>query len=141
LRFITSVTTGSPVCFSRVREHAQRLFANRHRTYERAPLSFVAGPFKLDVLRMRSRFMEKRRCAWLADARKQTGLPVVTEVMNLNDVKLVEEYADIIQVRRSQYPKILIFSKWSGKTKKAVLLKRGMSTTIQEWLLSAEYVM
>jgi 3-deoxy-7-phosphoheptulonate synthase len=77
---------------------------------------------------------------FLADARKQTGLPVVTEVMNINDVKLVEEYADIIQVGARNVQNFDLL-KAVGKTKKAVLLKRGMATTIQEWLLSAEYVM
>ena len=77
---------------------------------------------------------------FLADARKLTGLPVVTEVMNLNDVKLVEEYADIIQVGARNIQNFDLL-KAVGKAKKPVLLKRGMSITIQEWLLSAEYVM
>jgi len=77
---------------------------------------------------------------YLADARKQTNLPIVTEVMNINDVKLVEEYADIIQVGARNIQNFDLL-KVVGKTKKPVLLKRGMSTTIQEWLLSAEYVM
>jgi len=76
----------------------------------------------------------------LAEARKQTGLPVITEVMNVNDVKLVEEYADIIQVgaRNTQNFDLL---KVVGKARKPVLLKRGLATTIQEWLMSAEYIM
>ncbi|MFA5976246.1 MAG: 3-deoxy-7-phosphoheptulonate synthase [Elusimicrobiota bacterium] len=77
---------------------------------------------------------------FLAEARKQTGLPVVTEVMNVNDVKLVEEYADIIQIGARNVQNFDLL-KAVGKTKKPVLLKRGMSSTIQEWLLSAEYVM
>jgi 3-deoxy-7-phosphoheptulonate synthase len=77
---------------------------------------------------------------FLAEARKLTGLPVVTEVMNVNDVKLVEEYADIIQVGARNVQNFDLL-KAVGKTKKAVMLKRGMATTIQEWLLSAEYVM
>ncbi len=77
---------------------------------------------------------------FLADARKLTGLPVVTEVMNVNDVKLVEEYADLIQVGARNIQNFDLL-KAVGKAKKPVLLKRGMSTTIQEWLLSAEYVM
>ncbi len=77
---------------------------------------------------------------FLSDARKLTNLPVVTEVMNVNDVKLVEEYADIIQVGARNIQNFDLL-KAVGKTKKPVLLKRGMSTTIQEWLLSAEYVM
>jgi 3-deoxy-7-phosphoheptulonate synthase len=77
---------------------------------------------------------------FLAEARKLTGLPVVTEVMNINDVKLVEEYADIIQVGARNVQNFDLL-KVVGKTKKPVLLKRGMATTIQEWLLSAEYIM
>lgn len=77
---------------------------------------------------------------FLAEARKQTGLAVITEVMNINDVKLVEEYADIIQVGARNVQNFDLL-KSVGKTKKPVLLKRGMATTIQEWLLSAEYVM
>jgi 3-deoxy-7-phosphoheptulonate synthase len=76
----------------------------------------------------------------LADARKHTGLPVVTEVMNINDVKLVEEYADIIQVGARNVQNFDLL-KEVGKAKKPVLLKRGMATSIQEFLMSAEYIM
>jgi 3-deoxy-7-phosphoheptulonate synthase len=77
---------------------------------------------------------------YLAEARKLTGLPVITEVMNLNDVKLVEEYADIIQIGARNVQNFDLL-KVVGKTKKPVLLKRGLATTIQEWLMSAEYIM
>jgi 3-deoxy-7-phosphoheptulonate synthase len=76
----------------------------------------------------------------LADARKATGLPVITEVMNLNDVKLVEEYADIIQVGARNVQNFDLL-KEVGKAKKPVLLKRGLATSIQELLMSAEYIM
>jgi 3-deoxy-7-phosphoheptulonate synthase len=77
---------------------------------------------------------------FLADARKQTGLPVITEVMNVNDVKLVEEYADIIQVGARNVQNFDLL-KAVGKAKKPVLLKRGLATSIQELLMSAEYIM
>src|SRR6185295_10933454 len=76
----------------------------------------------------------------LAEARKLTGLPVITEVMNLNDVKLVEEYADIIQVGARNVQNFDLL-KEVGKAKKPVLLKRGLATSIQELLMSAEYIM
>jgi 3-deoxy-7-phosphoheptulonate synthase len=76
---------------------------------------------------------------FLADARKHTGLPVITEVMNVNDVKLVEEYADIIQVGARNVQNFDLL-KAVGKTKKPVLLKRGLATSIQELLMSAEYI-
>ncbi len=76
----------------------------------------------------------------LADARKHTGLPIITEVMNLNDVKLVEEYSDIIQIGARNVQNFDLL-KVVGKAKKPVLLKRGLATTIEEWLMSAEYLM
>ncbi|MGE5239673.1 MAG: 3-deoxy-7-phosphoheptulonate synthase [Chloroflexota bacterium] len=76
----------------------------------------------------------------LAKAREITGLPVVTEVMNPETVDLVAEYADIMQIgtRNAQNFDLL---KQVGKVGKPVLLKRGMSMTIQELLMSAEYIL
>jgi 3-deoxy-7-phosphoheptulonate synthase len=68
------------------------------------------------------------------------GLLVVTEVMDTNQVEMVAEHADILQVgaRNMQNFNLL---KELGRQRKAVMLKRGLSATIQEWLLSAEYIM
>lgn len=76
----------------------------------------------------------------LAKARQETGLPVVTEVMNVNQVDLVAQYADVLQIgaRNMQNFDLL---RAVGDVKKPVLLKRGMSATIKEWLMSAEYVL
>jgi 3-deoxy-7-phosphoheptulonate synthase len=76
----------------------------------------------------------------LAKARDITGLPVVTEVINPETAELVAEYADILQIgaRNSQNFALL---KKVGQLGRPVLLKRGMSMTIQEFLMSAEYVM
>jgi len=76
----------------------------------------------------------------LAEARDKTGLKVVTEVMDTRDVELVYRYADMFQIgaRNMQNFNLL---KEVGRTDKPVLLKRGMSATIKEWLMSAEYVM
>lgn len=76
----------------------------------------------------------------LAKARQETGLPVVTEVVNPETADLVAEYADILQIgaRNSQNFALL---KKVGQLRKPVLLKRGMSMTIQEFLMSAEYIM
>jgi 3-deoxy-7-phosphoheptulonate synthase len=75
----------------------------------------------------------------LAEAREVTGLPVVTEVMDPRLVDLVGQYADMLQIgsrNMHNYP-ILIEA---GKSGKPVLLKRGWSATLQEWLYAAEYV-
>ncbi|MDD5449571.1 MAG: 3-deoxy-7-phosphoheptulonate synthase [Candidatus Omnitrophica bacterium] len=76
----------------------------------------------------------------LAEAKKETGLLVVTELMDIRDTALVAKYADIIQIgaRNMQNFNLL---KEVGQTKKPVLLKRGMSCTIKEFLMSAEYIM
>jgi 3-deoxy-7-phosphoheptulonate synthase len=76
----------------------------------------------------------------LAEARKQTGLPVITEVMTVEDVPLVAEFADILQIgaRNSQTFNLLDAA---GRQPKPVLLKRGLSGTIEELLLSAEYIL
>jgi len=76
----------------------------------------------------------------LDEARKETGLPVITEVMDTRDVELVERYADMFQVgaRNMQNFNLL---KEIGMSKKPVLLKRGLSATLEETLMSAEYIM
>jgi len=76
----------------------------------------------------------------LAKARKLTGLPIVTEVLDVNEVEIVAKYADILQIgtRNMQNYRLL---KAIGKTKKPVLLKRGFSATLEEFLMSAEYIM
>ncbi|MBI3858262.1 MAG: 3-deoxy-7-phosphoheptulonate synthase, partial [Planctomycetes bacterium] len=76
----------------------------------------------------------------LAAAREETGLPVITEVMTVEDVPLVAEFADILQIgaRNSQNFNLLDAV---GRQPKPVLLKRGLSGTIEELLLSAEYIL
>ncbi|GIV78277.1 3-deoxy-7-phosphoheptulonate synthase [Litorilinea aerophila] len=77
---------------------------------------------------------------YLAEAREQTGLPIITEVMTPEDIELVADYADILQVgaRNTQNYALL---KALGQQNKPVFLKRGMSSTIQELLMSAEYIL
>ena len=84
--------------------------------------------------------MEEDGLKLLAEARDMTGLPIVTEVVNPRDVELVAKYADVMQVgaRNTQNFALL---KMLGQLDKPILLKRGMSTTIQEFLMSAEYVL
>ncbi len=76
----------------------------------------------------------------LVEARERCGLPVVTEVMDTRDVELVERYADVLQIGTRNMQNFSLL-KECGKARKPVLLKRGMSATIEEWLMSAEYIM
>ncbi|HWR57462.1 MAG TPA: 3-deoxy-7-phosphoheptulonate synthase [Thermodesulfovibrionales bacterium] len=77
---------------------------------------------------------------YLADARETTGLPVVTELMDPRDIDVMVKYADIIQIgaRNMQNFRLLLEV---GSVNKPILLKRGLSATIKEWLMSAEYIM
>lgn len=77
---------------------------------------------------------------YLADARTKTGLPVVTEIMDPRDMEILTQYADIIQIgtRNMQNFRLLLEV---GISAKPVLLKRGLSATIKEWLMAAEYIM
>ena len=76
----------------------------------------------------------------LLEAKQLTGMPIVTEIMSTDNIAMFEEYVDVIQIgaRNMQNFDLL---KQVGRTKKPVLLKRGLSSTIEEWLMSAEYIM
>jgi 3-deoxy-7-phosphoheptulonate synthase len=76
---------------------------------------------------------------YLAEARDRTGLPVITEVMEPNQVDIVAEYADILQIgtRNMQNYSLLTAV---GRVARPVMLKRGYGATVEEWLMAAEYV-
>jgi 3-deoxy-7-phosphoheptulonate synthase len=75
----------------------------------------------------------------LAEAREATGLKVVTEVMDPEDLPMCLEYADVLQLGARNMQNFSLLKKL-GAVKKPVLLKRGISATIREWLMAAEYV-
>ena len=76
----------------------------------------------------------------LAEVREETGLPVVTEVMDTRQVELVAGFADVLQVGARNMQNFSLLTE-VGRTQRPVLLKRGMSATIKDLLLAAEYVM
>lgn len=75
----------------------------------------------------------------LREASQETGLPIITEVMDTRDVDLVGEYTDIFQVGTRNMANFSLLSE-IGNTRVPVMLKRGMSATIEEWLQAAEYI-
>ena len=83
--------------------------------------------------------LEEEGLKLLKKAREKTGMPVVTEVLNTTDVDLVEEYGDILQIGARNIQNFALLKK-VGHSRKPVLLKRGMMTTIEELLMSAEYI-
>ena len=84
--------------------------------------------------------LKEQGLQYLAEARKLTGLPVVTEVLETESVELVAEYADVLQIGARNIQNFTLLRR-VGEMGKPVLLKRGMATTIQEFLLSAEYIL
>jgi 3-deoxy-7-phosphoheptulonate synthase len=84
--------------------------------------------------------LKEQGLKYLADARKRTGLPVVTEVLETESVELVAQYADILQIGARNIQNFTLLRR-VGEMGKPVLLKRGMATSIQEFLLSAEYIL
>jgi 3-deoxy-7-phosphoheptulonate synthase len=76
----------------------------------------------------------------LATARAETGLPVISEVMDPREVELVARYADILQVGSRSMQNFSLLDE-VGRSSKPVMLKRGMWAPLQEWLLAAEYVL
>ena len=84
--------------------------------------------------------LEEEGLKLLAEARRETGLPVITEVMEPDKVEVVAEHSDVLQIGARNVQNFSLLRR-VGEAGKPVLLKRGMSTSIQEWLLSAEYVL
>ncbi|MEV5752876.1 3-deoxy-7-phosphoheptulonate synthase [Actinoallomurus sp. NPDC052308] len=75
----------------------------------------------------------------LADVRAETGMPIVTEVVDAHDVELVASYADMLQVGTRNMQNFALLQAVGG-VGKPVMIKRGMNATIEEWLMAAEYV-
>jgi 3-deoxy-7-phosphoheptulonate synthase len=98
------------------------------------------GAFKPSTSPYQFRGLGKEGLEILALARAETGLPLITEVLTPHDVELVAKYADILQIGARNMQNFTLLDE-VGKVKKPVMLKRGMSATIQEWLLSAEYIL
>jgi 3-deoxy-7-phosphoheptulonate synthase len=76
----------------------------------------------------------------LAKVRTETGLPVITEVMDDSTFDLVEEYTDVIQIGTRNMQNFTLLKR-AGRSGKAIFLKRGLAATIDEWLMAAEYIL
>ena len=84
--------------------------------------------------------LEEEGLKLLAEAKRETGLPVVTEVMEPDKVPMVAQYADILQIGARNVQNFSLLKR-VAEARRPVLLKRGIATSIQEWLLSAEYIL
>lgn len=84
--------------------------------------------------------MEEEGLKLLKDVSEATGLPIVTEVMNPRDAELIHRYTDIMQIGARNVQNFSLLRE-VGKMEKPILLKRGLATTIEEWLMSSEYIL
>jgi len=84
--------------------------------------------------------LEEEGLRYLAEAREKTGLLVITEVIDARDVSLVADYADVLQIGARNMQNFILL-KEVAKCGKPVLLKRGPSATLEEWMMAAEYIM
>jgi 3-deoxy-7-phosphoheptulonate synthase len=121
-------------------ENREQLLNTAKQVYDAGANILRGGAFKPRTSPYSFQGLGEEGLKYLDEARKETGMPVVTEVMDTRQLEMVCKYTDIIQIgsrNMHNYPLL----KEAGQCKKPVLLKRGMMATIQECLLAAEYIL
>ncbi len=101
---------------------------------------FRGGAFKPRTSPYSFQGLGKEGLKILSRVREETGLPVVTEALDHEVFDIVEEYADVVQIGARNMQNYTLLRR-AGRSKKPVLLKRGLSATIEEWLMAAEYIL
>ncbi|WP_425800382.1 3-deoxy-7-phosphoheptulonate synthase [Desulfitobacterium sp. Sab5] len=121
-------------------ESRTQIMETAHAVKEAGATFLRGGAFKPRTSPYAFQGLEEEGLKLLAEAREETGLPVITEVVDLRDVELVASYADILQIgaRNMQNFNLL---KEVAKTDRPIMLKRGPSATLEEWMLAAEYIL
>ncbi|HBR29305.1 MAG TPA: 3-deoxy-7-phosphoheptulonate synthase [Firmicutes bacterium] len=120
-------------------ESEQVFYATAHKVKKAGAKILRGGAFKPRTSPYSFQGLEEEGLKMLEIARQETGLKIVTEVIDTRDVELVAKYADILQIgaRNMQNFRLL---REAGTSGKPVLLKRGLAATIEEWLMAAEYI-
>ncbi|GIV78278.1 3-deoxy-7-phosphoheptulonate synthase [Litorilinea aerophila] len=120
-------------------ESREQILETAHAVKEAGAKVLRGGAFKPRTSPYSFQGLGLKGLEYLAEAREQTGLPIITEVMTVEAVPMVAEYADILQIgaRNMQNYGLL---QAVGKVKRPVMLKRGISGTIEELLMCAEYI-
>ncbi len=121
-------------------ESEKQLLTTAHAVKKAGATILRGGAFKPRTSPYEFQGLGEKGLKLLAKARKETGLPIITELLSEQHADLVAEYADILQIgtRNAQNFQLLIAA---AKTGKPVLLKRGLSMKIEEWLLAGEYIL
>lgn len=121
-------------------ESEEQLLVTAQAVKEAGATILRGGAFKPRTSPYEFRGLGERGLRILAQVGKETQMPIVTEVMAPHDVDLVAQYANILQIGSRNMQNFVLLDE-VGRTRKPVLLKRGLSANIQEWLLAAEYVL
>lgn len=121
-------------------ESEDQIVSSAHAVKRAGATALRGGAFKPRTSPYSFQGMKEEGLKLLALAREETGLAIVTEVMSTEEVGLVARYADVLQIgaRNMQNYRLL---EAVGNSGRAVLLKRGASATVDEWLLAAEYIL
>jgi 3-deoxy-7-phosphoheptulonate synthase len=121
-------------------ESEQQLLSTAHAVKKAGATILRGGAFKPRTSPYEFQGLGLKGLKLLAKARKETGLGIITELLSEDHAEMVAEYTDIIQIgaRNAQNFQLLIAA---AKTGKPILLKRGLSMKIEEWLLAGEYVL
>lgn len=121
-------------------ESEKQLMTTAAAVRKQGALILRGGAFKPSTSPYGFRGMGEDGLKLLAKARDEFGMPIITEVMTPTDVEMVSDYADILQIGTRNMQNYMLLDE-VGKSIKPVVLKRGMSATIEEWLLAAEYIL
>jgi 3-deoxy-7-phosphoheptulonate synthase len=121
-------------------ESEEQLMSTAHAVKAAGATVLRGGAFKPRTSPYQFRGLGENGLKILAQASKETQMPIITEVISPDHVNLVAKYADILQIGARNMQNFILLDE-VGKIKKPVLLKRGLSSNIQEWLLAAEYIL
>jgi len=121
-------------------ESAEQLLTTARAVKAAGATILRGGAFKPRTSPYQFRGLGENGLKILAEVGEETQMPVISEVMAPNDVDLVAKYVDILQIGARNMQNFILLDE-VGKTKKPVLLKRGLSSNFQEWLLAAEYIL
>jgi 3-deoxy-7-phosphoheptulonate synthase len=121
-------------------ESREQLLATAHAVKAAGATMLRGGAYKPRTSPYEFQGLGVEALRFLAEAREQTGLPVVTELMSTDDADLVCEYADMIQIGARNMQNFALLRR-AAQCPRPVLLKRGPSATVKEWLMAAEYLL
>lgn len=121
-------------------ESRSQILETAHAVKEAGATFLRGGAFKPRTSPYAFQGLEEEGLRLLAEAREQTGLYVITEVVDVRDVELVAHYTDILQIGARNMQNFILL-KEVAKTNKPIMLKRGPSATLEEWMMAAEYIM